>query len=165
MGVAEATFYRWKKHYGGLDVTEIRRLRQLEDKNRRLKQLLTELTLDKAMLHDVLRKALTPVRRRASAEYLQTGYGVSERRACRVLVSSRSAQHYQSVAARLRPRGVLTCLMGREGPHGAIRFGAPPPPARSRPPLDPPGTGPACTLPGQHGSGRRPGRGCWHGRP
>jgi len=39
MGVAEATFYRWKKRYGGLGVTEIRRLKQLEDENRRLKQL------------------------------------------------------------------------------------------------------------------------------
>lgn len=58
MGIAEATFYRWKKRYGGLDVTEIRRLRQLEDENRRLKQLVADLTLDKAMLQDVLRKKL-----------------------------------------------------------------------------------------------------------
>ena len=58
MGIAEATFYRWKKHYGGLDVTEIRRLRQLEDENRRLKQLVADLTLDKAMLQDVLSKKL-----------------------------------------------------------------------------------------------------------
>ncbi len=58
MGIAEATFYRWKKHYGGLDVTEIRGLRQLEDENRRLKQLVADLTLDKAMLHYVLRKKL-----------------------------------------------------------------------------------------------------------
>jgi len=56
MGVAEATFYRWKKRYGGLGVSEIRRLRQLEDENRRLKQLVADLTLDKAMLQDVLRK-------------------------------------------------------------------------------------------------------------
>jgi putative transposase len=56
MGVAEATFYRWKKRYGNLDATEIRRLRQLEDENRRLKNLVAELTLDKAMLQDVLRK-------------------------------------------------------------------------------------------------------------
>ena len=58
MGIAEATFYRWKKQYAGLDVTEIRRLRQLEDENRRLKQLVADLTLDKAMLQDVLRKKL-----------------------------------------------------------------------------------------------------------
>ena len=56
MGVAEATFYRWKKPYGNLDATEIRRLRQLEDENRRLKNLVADLTLDKAMLQDVLRK-------------------------------------------------------------------------------------------------------------
>ena len=56
MGVAEATSYRWKKRYGGLGVSEIRRLRQLEDENRRLKQLVADLTLDKAMLQDVLRK-------------------------------------------------------------------------------------------------------------
>jgi putative transposase len=55
LGVAEATFYRWKKRYAGLDVSEMRRLRQLEDENRRLKQLVADLTLDKAMLQDVLR--------------------------------------------------------------------------------------------------------------
>jgi len=55
MGIAEATFYRWKRRYGGLGVPEVRRLRQLEDENRRLKQLVADLTLDKAMLQDVLR--------------------------------------------------------------------------------------------------------------
>jgi putative transposase len=55
MGIAEATFFRWKKRYAGLGVTEVRRLRQLEDENRRLKQLVADLTLDKAMLQDVLR--------------------------------------------------------------------------------------------------------------
>jgi len=55
MGVAEQTFYRWKRRYGGLGVSEIRRLRQLEDENRRLRQLVADLTLDKAMLQEVLR--------------------------------------------------------------------------------------------------------------
>jgi putative transposase len=55
MGIAEATFFRWKKRYAGLGVGEVRRLRQLEDENRRLKQLVADLTLDKAMLQDVLR--------------------------------------------------------------------------------------------------------------
>jgi putative transposase len=54
MGVA--TFYRWKKRYGGLGVPEIRRLRQPEQENAQLKQLVADLTLDKAMLQDVLRK-------------------------------------------------------------------------------------------------------------
>lgn len=56
MGIAEATFFRWKKKYAGLAVSEIRRLRQLEEENRRLKSLVADLTLDKAMLQDVLRK-------------------------------------------------------------------------------------------------------------
>ena len=56
MGVSENTFYRWKRQYAGLTVSEIRRLRQLEDENRRLKQLVADLTLDKAMLQEVLQK-------------------------------------------------------------------------------------------------------------
>lgn len=56
MGISEATFYNWKKKYGGLGVTELRRLRQLEDENSRLKQIVADLTLDKQMLQDVLKK-------------------------------------------------------------------------------------------------------------
>jgi putative transposase len=58
MGICEGTFYRWKKQYAGLGVLEIRRLKQLEDENRRLKQLVADLTLDKQMLQDVLSKKL-----------------------------------------------------------------------------------------------------------
>ena len=56
MGVSEPTFYRWKKKYSGLGVAEVRRLKQLEEENRKLKQLVADLSLDKAMLQDVLRK-------------------------------------------------------------------------------------------------------------
>ena len=56
MGVSEATFYVWKKKYGHLGVTELRRLRQLEDENNRLKRLVADLTLDKHMLSEALRK-------------------------------------------------------------------------------------------------------------
>ncbi len=56
MGISEATFYNWKKKYGGLGVSELRRLRQLEDENHRLKQIVADLTLDKQMLQDVLKK-------------------------------------------------------------------------------------------------------------
>ena len=58
MGVSEATFYRWKKQFAGMGVAEIRRLKQLEDENRRLKQLVADLTLDKQMLQEVLSKKL-----------------------------------------------------------------------------------------------------------
>jgi putative transposase len=56
MGISEPTFYRWKKVYAGMGVTEIRRLKQLEDENAKLKRVVADLTLDKAMLQDVLRK-------------------------------------------------------------------------------------------------------------
>jgi putative transposase len=56
MGVSEPSFYRWKKRFAGMGVPEIRRLRQLEEENRKLKQLVADLTLDKSMLQDVLRR-------------------------------------------------------------------------------------------------------------
>jgi putative transposase len=56
MGVSEATFYNWKKKYGGLGISELRRLKQLEEENRQLKQLVADLSLDKKMLQDVLSK-------------------------------------------------------------------------------------------------------------
>ena len=55
-GVSEATFYVWKKKYAHLGVSELRRLRQLEDENARLKRLVADLTLDKHMLTEALRK-------------------------------------------------------------------------------------------------------------
>ncbi len=56
MGVSEATFYRWRKVYAGMGVVEIRRLKQLEDENSKLKRLVADLSLDKEMLQEALRK-------------------------------------------------------------------------------------------------------------
>jgi putative transposase len=56
MGIAEQTFYRWKKKYAGMGVSEVRKLRILEEENKKLKQLVADLSLDKQMLQDVLRK-------------------------------------------------------------------------------------------------------------
>ena len=55
LGVSEQTFYRWKRKFAGMGVAELRRLRQVEDENRRLKQLVADLTLDKQMLQEALR--------------------------------------------------------------------------------------------------------------
>ena len=57
-GIAEATFYNWRKRYAGLLPSEMKRLRQLEEENAKLKRLVADLSLDKAMLQDVLRKKL-----------------------------------------------------------------------------------------------------------
>ena len=53
LGIAEATFYRWKKQYGGLEPDEVRELKQLREENSKLKRLVADLSLDKAMLQDI----------------------------------------------------------------------------------------------------------------
>ena len=58
MGISEATFNNWKKKYGGLGVSELRRLKMLEEENMKLKQIVADLSLDKQMLQDVLKKKL-----------------------------------------------------------------------------------------------------------
>lgn len=55
-GISNQTFYRWRSKYGGLMPSEVKRLKQLEDENRRLKQIVADLSLDKEILQDVLRK-------------------------------------------------------------------------------------------------------------
>jgi putative transposase len=58
LGVSEQTFYRWKKKFAGMGVAELRRLKQLEEENRKLKQLVADLSLDKHMLQEAVRKKL-----------------------------------------------------------------------------------------------------------
>jgi len=58
IGISEATFFNWKKKYGGLGVSELRRLKQLEEENKQLKKLVADLSLDKQMLQDVIAKKL-----------------------------------------------------------------------------------------------------------
>jgi len=97
MGVSEQAFYRWNKVYGGLGVGELRRLRQLEDEKRKLKQLVADLSLDKHILQDVLaKKTLTPGRRREIVAHVQASHGVSERRSCLALGVDRSSISYVS---------------------------------------------------------------------
>jgi len=56
LGISEQTFYRWKRKFAGMGIAELRRLRQVEEENRRLKQLVADLTLDRQMLQEALRK-------------------------------------------------------------------------------------------------------------
>jgi len=58
IGISEQTFYRWKRKFAGMGVAEVRRLKQLEEENRKLKQLVADLSLDKVMLQDALRGKL-----------------------------------------------------------------------------------------------------------
>ena len=58
MGISEQTFYRWKRKFAGMGVVEVRRLKQLEEENRKLKQLVADLSLDKQILKDALQGKL-----------------------------------------------------------------------------------------------------------
>lgn len=55
-GISEQTFYRWKSRFGGMDVSEAKRLKQLEEENRRLKEMVADLSLDNKILRDVISK-------------------------------------------------------------------------------------------------------------
>jgi putative transposase len=58
LGISQATFYAWRKKYGGMGIADVRRLKQLEAENQRLKQMVADLSLDKEMLQEVIRKKL-----------------------------------------------------------------------------------------------------------
>jgi putative transposase len=58
MGISDAIFYKWRQKYGGLGPSELRKLKQLEEENSKLKRIVADLSLDKAMLQDVLSKKL-----------------------------------------------------------------------------------------------------------
>ena len=97
LGISHETLYRWKKVYGGLGVPELRELRQLRDENRRLKQLVADLNLDRAILQESLKKKMVkPAERRQVVEWAQSAFRVTERRACHVIGLARSTMRYKS---------------------------------------------------------------------
>ncbi|WP_433964538.1 IS3 family transposase [Tunturiibacter gelidiferens] len=132
VGISEQTFYRWKAKYMGLEVDQVRQLKQLRDENTRLKQLVAELTLDKTMLQDVLsEKVVKPSRRRPMVKYFEQSYRVSERHACCVLELARATYRYEGhqeqwIELRMRIREIaqtrvrygyrmIRVLLNREG--------------------------------------------------
>ncbi|MBZ0254056.1 MAG: IS3 family transposase, partial [Candidatus Methylomirabilis sp.] len=131
-GISEPTYHRWRSKYGGLEVSEAKRLRALEDENRRLKHLVADLTLDNQALKAVLfKKVVGPAAKRTAARFLETELGLSERRGCRLLGLGRSVKRHRSrrgddgtVRARLRELALerprfgyrrLHLLLRREG--------------------------------------------------
>ncbi|MCJ2072206.1 IS3 family transposase [Methylobacterium sp. J-030] len=93
IGVSEVTYYRWRREYGGLKSDQVRRMKDLETENQRLRKAIADLTLDKLILQEAAPGKLTsPARRRACIEHVRTVLKVSERRACRALGQHRSTQ-------------------------------------------------------------------------
>ncbi|WP_390620736.1 IS3 family transposase [Gimesia algae] len=95
--VSESTYLRWRNQYGGMKSEEAKRLKQLEDENKRLKELVADLSLDNKMLKYISEgNWLNPSRKRAAVNAIQSEFHVSERRACVALDQPRSTQRYQS---------------------------------------------------------------------
>ncbi|MBA2486680.1 MAG: IS3 family transposase [Nitrospira sp.] len=120
LGVSEATCYTWKKKYAHLGVSELRRLRQVEEENARLKRLVADLSLDKHMLSEApAKKSLRPARRRELAAWFHETFQVSCLRACRLAQFGRASWYRRSrakdqTALRLRIRDLA---------HARPRFG------------------------------------------
>src|SRR5690348_9307113 len=93
IGVSEVTYYRWRQEFGGLKSGQVRRLKELETENSRLRRAVSDLTLDKLILQEAAPgKLLSPARRRACIEHVRGVLSVSERRACAALGQHRSTQ-------------------------------------------------------------------------
>ncbi|WP_152535820.1 IS3 family transposase [Bradyrhizobium sp. Ai1a-2] len=96
-GISEATIYNWKAKFGGMDVSEAKRLKALEEENAKLKKLLAEQMLDAAALRELLfKKMVGPAAKRAAVAHLQAVMSLSERRACSIVSADRKMIHYRS---------------------------------------------------------------------
>ncbi|MBN9348026.1 MAG: IS3 family transposase [Devosia sp.] len=96
-GISEATFYNWRSRYGGMEVSDARRLKSLEDENRKLKKLLAEQMLDVATLREALgKKLLRPGSRRAFVSWAMQEKNYSQRRACRLIGMDPKTYRYRS---------------------------------------------------------------------
>nr|WP_316173149.1 IS3 family transposase [Bradyrhizobium sp. SZCCHNRI2049] len=118
-GISEATLYNWKAKFGGMEVSEAKRLKALEDENAKLKKLLAEQMLDAAALRELLSKMVGPAAKRAAAAHLQAKLGLSERRACSIVGADRTMVRYRS----RRPSDAELRVRLRELANERRRFG------------------------------------------
>ncbi|QNQ41347.1 IS3 family transposase [Brucella intermedia] len=96
-GISDATFYNWKAKYGGMEVSEAKRLKALEEENAKLKKLLAEQMLDAAALRELLsQKMVGPAAKRDAVAHLKDIMGLSERRACQIVSADRKMIRYRS---------------------------------------------------------------------
>ncbi|HAG1883052.1 TPA: IS3 family transposase [Salmonella enterica] len=103
-GISEATWYNWKSRYGGMEASDIKKIKDLEDENRRLKQMFADLSLENRALKDVIeKKPLKPASKRELVTHLITTFGLSIRQACRSLNMSKTVYHYRPDTTRDEP--------------------------------------------------------------
>ncbi|MEL6676861.1 MAG: IS3 family transposase [Bacteroidota bacterium] len=95
-GISQGTFYNWKNKYGGMDASMVKRLKELEEENRKLKQMYANLSLENHAMKDLIeKKPLSPDQKRSSVAYLQSEHGLSLRKSCRIVNLSSSVYYYQ----------------------------------------------------------------------
>ena len=138
-GISKATLYNWRAKYGGMDVSDAKRLRSLEDENRKLKKLLAESMLDQAALKASDKKMVRPAAKREAVAHLRNVLQMSERRACNLVAADRKMIRYRSrrppdveLRARLRDlanqrrrfgyRRLFILLRQQGGPSGVNRI-------------------------------------------
>ncbi|WES87822.1 IS3 family transposase [Dickeya fangzhongdai] len=103
-GISEASYYNWKAKFGGMEASDIKKMKDLEDENRRLKQMFADLSLECRALKDVIeKKPLTPAIKRELVSYLTAQFTMSIRQACRTLSLSRTVYFYQPDTRRDEP--------------------------------------------------------------
>ncbi|TAW57498.1 IS3 family transposase [Rhizobium ruizarguesonis] len=96
-GVSDASIYKWKAKYGGMEVSEAKRLKTLEDENTKLKRLLADAMLDNAALKDLFGKeVVTPAAKRKAVAHLMSHHEMSERRACKAIGFCRMTVRYET---------------------------------------------------------------------
>ncbi|RSU45202.1 IS3 family transposase [Sphingomonas sp. S-NIH.Pt15_0812] len=94
-GISSATLYAWKAKYGGMDVSQARKLKVLEDENARLKRLLADAMLDNAVLKEGgSKKLVRPAAQRKAVGHARQLFGISERRACTIFSVDRTSMRY-----------------------------------------------------------------------
>ncbi|MCS2164480.1 IS3 family transposase [Scandinavium manionii] len=103
-GISEASYYNWKAKYGGMEASDIKKMKGLEDENRRLKQMFADLSLENRALKDVIeKKPLKPAIKRELVSYVKEMFSMSVRQACRRLSLSRTVYFYQPDTRRDEP--------------------------------------------------------------
>ncbi|WP_415640739.1 IS3 family transposase [Serratia surfactantfaciens] len=119
-GISEASYYNWKAKFGGMEASDIKKMKDLEDENRRLKQMFADLSLECRALKDVIeKKPLKPAIKRELVGYLTAQFTMSIRQACRTLSLSRTVYFYQPDTRRDEPViQVLTELAERYPRYG-----------------------------------------------
>ncbi|UII24663.1 IS3 family transposase [Fulvivirga maritima] len=99
-GVSQAAFYKWRQRFGGMDASELRKLKELEEENRRLKHMHAELALDLKLAKEIIeKKPLKPCQKKQLVTEIKRefNYAISISRACRVLNLAKSVYYYSSI--------------------------------------------------------------------